>query len=260
MKKTLLLMLQAGLLTAVASSACAADKLVFGIALEPYPPFSLKNGKGEWSGFEPQIINALCARMKADCVLSEMSWDGLIPALKSQQVDVVLNSLTITPERQQVIDFTQPYFYTRALWVGDRSLPLEPTPAGLKGKTIGVQGSTTHAAFVKKYYGAASSIRYYTTQDDLISDLRSGRVDIMLADQLVLEPLLDMPDNAMLASKGLAPLDPLFGEGVGAGVLKGNDALRERLNLALQSLRTDGSYDQIRRQYFKADVAVSKAE
>ncbi|MBV6821923.1 transporter substrate-binding domain-containing protein [Pseudomonas sp. PD9R] len=253
MKKTLLVTLQACLLAGIASTSFAADKLVFGIALEPYPPFSFKSGKGDWSGFEPEMITAVCARMKADCTLNEMSWDGLIPALKSQQVDVVLNSLSITPERQQVIDFTQPYFFTRALWIGDRSMELDPTPAGLKGKIIGVQGSTTHSAFVKKYYGE-SNIRYYNDQDDILADLRSGRVDIMLADQLVVEPLLEKPDNSMLASKGVAPLDPLFGDGVGAGVRKGNDALRERLNVALQSLRDDGSYEKIRARYFKTDI------
>lgn len=254
MKKTLLVTLQACLLAGIACTASAADKLVFGIALEPYPPFSFKSGKGEWSGFEPEMITAVCERMKAECKLNEMSWDGLIPALKSQQVDVVLNSLSITPERQQVIDFTQPYFFTRALWIGDRSMELDPTPAGLKGKIIGVQGSTTHAAFVKKYYGE-STVRYYNDQDDILSDLRSGRVDIMLADQLVVEPLLDNPDNSMLASKGVAPMDPLFGDGVGAGVRKGNDALRERLNVALQSLRDDGSYEKIRQRYFKTDIS-----
>lgn len=255
MKKTLLVTLQACLLAGIASSAMAADKLVFGIALEPYPPFSFKSGKGDWSGFEPEMITAVCARMQAECTLNEMSWDGLIPALKSQQVDVVLNSLSITPERQQVIDFTQPYFFTRALWIGERNLELDPTPAGLKGKIIGVQGSTTHAAFVKKYYAEDSTIRYYNDQDDLLADLRSGRVDIMLADQLVVEPLLELPDNAMLASKGVAPLDPLFGDGVGAGVRKGNGALRERLNVALQALRTDGSYEKIRERYFKTDIS-----
>ncbi|SEM38902.1 amino acid ABC transporter substrate-binding protein, PAAT family [Pseudomonas sp. ok272] len=255
MKKALLMTLQACLLAGVASTALAADKLVFGIALEPYPPFSFKSGKGDWSGFEPEMITAVCAQMKAECTLNEMSWDGLIPALKSQQVDVVLNSLSITPERQQVIDFTQPYFFTRALWIGDRSMELVPTPAGLKGKIIGVQGSTTHSAFVKKYYGD-STIRYYNDQDDILADLRSGRVDIMLADQLVVEPLLDKPDNSMLAGKGLAPIDPLFGDGVGAGVRKGSDALRERLNVALQAMRDDGTYEKIRARYFKSDITV----
>jgi polar amino acid transport system substrate-binding protein len=255
MKKTLLVTLKACLFAGMASNAFAADKLVFGIALEPYPPFSFKSGKGEWSGFEPEMINSICAHMKADCSLNEMSWDGLIPALKSQQVDVVLNSLTITAERQQVIDFTQPYFVTRGLWVGDRSMELSPTPDGLEGKIIGVQGATTYSAFVKKYYGDKSTVRYYNDQDDILADLRSGRIDLMLADQLVVEPLLGEPDNAMLAGKGLAPLDPLLGNGVGAGVRKGDDALRERLNVALQSMRDDGSYEKIRERYFATDIS-----
>ncbi|WP_165676205.1 transporter substrate-binding domain-containing protein, partial [Metapseudomonas otitidis] len=180
---------------------------------------------------------------------------GLIPALKAQQVDVVLNSLSITPERRQVVDFSEPYFFTPALWVADRSLDVAPTPEGLKGLIIGVQGSTTHSAYVKAYYGKTSTVRYYNDQDDLLADLRSGRVDILLADQLAVEPLLDLPDNAMLASKGVAPQDPLLGEGVGAAVRKGNDALRERLNQTLQALRDDGTYDAIRSRYFKTDIA-----
>lgn len=255
MKKTLLLLLQACVLTCAGAPAFAADKVVFGIALEPYPPFSYKNGSGAWSGFEPDMISAVCAQMQADCKLNEMAWDGLIPALKSQQVDVVLNSLSITPERKEVIDFTQPYFFTRALWVADASLKVDPTPEGLKGKIIGVQGSTTHSAYIKKYFGTNSTVRYYNDQDDILADLRSGRIDIFLADQLAVEPLLDSPDNAMLASKGVAPLDPLFGEGVGAGVRKGNDALRERLNVALQALRDNGTYEKIRAKYFKTDIS-----
>ncbi|CAN7178286.1 transporter substrate-binding domain-containing protein [Aquipseudomonas alcaligenes] len=255
MKNSLLAFLQAALLASIASAAVAQEKIVFGIALEPYPPFSFKSGKGEWSGFEPELIRAVCERLQAQCPLNEMAWDGLIPALKAQQVDVVLNSLSITPERRQVVDFSEPYFFTPALWVADSSLDVQPTPEGLKGLIIGVQGSTTHSAYAKQYFGKDSTVRYYNDQDDILADLRSGRIDIMLADQLAVEPLLDLPDNSMLASKGVAPHDPLFGEGVGAAVRKGNDALRERLNQALQALRDDGTYDAIRGRYFKADIS-----
>lgn len=251
MKKTLLALL----LATASHAATAQETIVFGIALEPYPPFSFKSGKGDWSGFEPELIRAVCERLQAQCPLNEMAWDGLIPALKAQQVDVVLNSLSITPERRQVVDFSEPYFFTPALWVADRSLDVAPTPEGLKGLIIGVQGSTTHSAYVKAHYGKTSTVRYYNDQDDLLADLRSGRVDILLADQLAVEPLLDLPDSAMLASKGVAPQDPLLGEGVGAAVRKGNDALRERLNQTLQALRDDGTYDAIRSRYFKTDIA-----
>ena len=210
MKKTLLVTLQACVLAAIASSAVAADKLVFGIALEPYPPFSFKSGKGDWSGFEPEMITAVCAQMKAECTLNEMSWDGLIPALKSQQVDVVLNSLSITPERQQVIDFTQPYFFTRALWIGESALPLEATPEGLKGKIIGVQVSTVHQAYVEKYFApVAAEVKTYQTQDEANQDLVAGRVDAIQADSIALDAFLTSEAGAACCeSKGAVASDP----------------------------------------------------
>jgi len=241
--------------SALTCHAAGADKIVFGIALEPYPPFSMKSGSGDWSGFEPELIKALCERMQAQCPLKEVAWDGLIPALQSSQIDVILNSLSITEEREKVIDFSQPYYQTPAMWVADQSLELITTPEGLKGKVIGVQGSTSNATFAKTYYAKGSTLRYYTTQDDMIADLQSGRIDVMLADALTIEPVLKSATGAGLADKGLAPRDPLFGSGIGAAIRKGDRALQERINTALASLKADGSYDKIRSRYFSVDIS-----
>jgi len=238
-----------------ASFAHAADeKIIFAISQEPYPPFSWKASTGEWSGFEPDLIRELCKQMQADCRFHELAWDGLIPALNSKQVDVILNSLSITPERKQVVDFTEAYLQTPALWVAEKALNLTPTPEGLKGKTIGVQGSTSSASYLKTYFGKTSKVRYYNDQDDVLSDLRNGRIDIMLADQISIEPMLDRAENNLLESKGVAPKDPLFGEGIGAAVRKGEDALRERLNQALAELRKDGRMQTLSAPYFKPDI------
>jgi len=238
-----------------ASSAYAADdKIIFAISQEPYPPFSWKASSGEWSGFEPDLIREICKQMQADCRFHELAWDGLIPALNSKQADVILNSLSITPERKQVVDFTEAYLQTPALWVAEKALNLTPTPEGLKGKTIGVQGSTSSSSYLKSYFGKTSKVRYYNDQDDVLSDLRNGRIDIMLADQISIEPMLDRPENNMLESKGVAPKDPLFGEGIGAAVRKGEDALRERLNQALAELRKDGRLQTLSAPYFKPDI------
>lgn len=235
--------------------AVAAEKIVFGIAQEPYPPFSMKSGNGDWNGFEPELIKALCERMQAECPLKEVSWDGLIPALQSSQIDVILNSMSITAEREKVIDFSQPYYQTPAMWVADKSLDLVTTPEGLKGKLIGVQGSTSNASFIKEYYAKGSTLRYYNTQDDMTADLQSGRIDVMLADALTIEPFLKTAAGAGLADKGLAPKDPLFGSGIGAGIRKGDSALRDKINTALASLKADGSYDKIRSRFFSVDIS-----
>ncbi|HWD30183.1 MAG TPA: transporter substrate-binding domain-containing protein [Pseudomonas sp.] len=258
MKKTIVAFVQTFILAGAINVAQAEDKVVFAIAQEPYPPFSFKNSSGVWSGFEPALITEVCKRMQAQCSLKELAWDGLIPALRSKQADVIMNSMSITPEREQVVDFTDPYIETPALWVGDAALELTPTPEGLKGKTIGVQGSTSHSAYVKQYFGEGSTLRYYNDQDDLLADLRSGRIDIMLADKISVEPMLALPDNSMLVSKGVAPADPLFGKGIGAAVRKGDDALREKLNQALKAVREDGTYDAIGARYFKSSVSASQ--
>jgi polar amino acid transport system substrate-binding protein len=247
MKKTLVAVVHSLLLAGAINAAHAQDKVVFAISQEPYPPFSFRNSNGAWSGFEPDLISEVCKRMQAECSLKGMAWDGLIPALRSKQVDVIMNSMSITPEREQVVDFSDPYIETPALWVGDAALELTPTPEGLKGKIIGVQGSTSHSAYVKEYFGKGSTIRYYNDQDDLLADLRSGRIDIMLADKISVEPMLALPDNAMLAGKG-----------IGAAVRKGDDALREKLNQALKAVREDGTYDAIGARYFKSSVTAAQ--
>ncbi|WP_223546125.1 transporter substrate-binding domain-containing protein [Pseudomonas sp. A-B-19] len=243
------------LFSILANHATAAEKIVFGIALEPYPPFSEKAGNGAWSGFEPDLIQALCQRLQAQCPLKEVSWDGLIPALQSSQIDVILNSLSITEERQKVIDFTAPYYQTPAMWVADKSMELVTTPEGLKGKLIGVQGSTSNATYLKVYYSKGSTLRYYNTQDDMTADLQSGRIDVMLADALTIEPLIKSAAGSGLADKGLAPKDPLFGSGIGAAVRKGDDNLRQQLNTALAAMKADGTYDKIRSRYFSVDIS-----
>ncbi|MGH8437394.1 MAG: transporter substrate-binding domain-containing protein [Pseudomonas sp.] len=255
MKKVLSTIVASCLLALAASQVSADEKLVFGIALEPYPPFSMKSGNGEWQGFEPDLVRALCERMQAQCTLKEIAWDGLISALQAKQINAILNSVSITPERQQIIDFSKPYYQTPSTWVGDKNLPLEPTPEGLKGKQIGVQSSTTNAAYVKQYYGKDSTLRYYNTQDDMAADLQSGRIDIMLVDALSVESLLKTPGGEVLAEMGVAPKDPLLGDGVGVAIRKGDTQLKSKIDKGLDDLRDDGTYDKIRSRYFSVDIS-----
>lgn len=242
------------LLALTASQVSATDKLVFGITLEPYPPFSMKTASGQWQGFEPELVTSLCEHIQAECTLKEISWDGLIPALQANQIDAILNSVSITPERQQVIDFSKPYFITPATWVGDKSLSKDTSPAGLKGKQIGIQSSTTNAAYVKQYY-KDSSLRYYNTQDDINADLQSGRIDIMLMDGLSVDAVLQNPGSENLVNLGNAPSDPLLGDGVGVAIRKGDTALKQRIDQGLDAMTADGSFDKIQKKYFSIDVS-----
>ncbi len=256
MKKLFSAIAASGVLMLAASHVSANEKLVFGITLEPYPPFSMKAGNGEWQGFEPDLVRALCVQIKADCTLKEISWDGLIPALQANQINAILNSVSITPERLQVIDFSKPYYRTPATWMGDKSLSHDTSPEGLKGKLIGVQSSTTNAAYVKQYYSKGSTLRYYNTQDDINADLQSGRIDVTLLDALSVEPVLKASGSENLAVLGNAPQDPLFGDGVGVAIRKGDTALKAKIDQGLDEMRDNGTYDKIRSKYFSMDISV----
>lgn len=222
---------------------------------QPYPPFSIKSSNGQWGGFEVELVNRLCQEMKTQCQITEVAWDGIIPSLQGKKIDVIFNSMSITPERQKVIAFSRPYYYTDAMFVGPKGSKLDLSPAGLRGKTIGVQSSTVNATFVMKRYGQSASIKYYNTQDELNADMAAGRVDVMLLDGLAAGDFLASKQGAQLEPKGLAPRDPLFGPGIGAGLRKQDVALKQQFDAAIDRLLKNGSYDAIQKKYFKISVA-----
>ena len=231
-----------------------AAELKVSISAEPYPPFFEKQADGKWTGFEVDLANKVCAEMKAQCKIVEVAWDGLIPALKSKKIDVIFSSMSITPERSKVIAFSVPYYFTEAEFVAPKTFKGETTPAALKGKILGVQSSTTHADFAKKYYAKTTKVKYYNTQDELNADMIAGRVDIMLLDALPATDFMATKDASTLEGKGYAPKDPLFGPGVGAGMRKDDKDLKQKMDAAIKQLYANGQFDALQKKYFKIDI------
>ena len=117
-------------------------------------------------------------------------WDGLIPALTTKKIDAIMNSMSITDERKKTIDFSDKYYNTPTAVIGPKDQTFDATPEGLKGKIIGVQVSTTHAAYVKKHFTEAAEIKEYQTQDEANQDLVAGRIDATQADSIALDAFL----------------------------------------------------------------------
>ena len=239
---------------ALAAHMAQAAELKVSISAEPYPPFFEKQADGKWKGFEVDLANKICAEIKAQCKIVELAWDGLIPALKSKKIDLIFSSMSITPERSKVIAFSVPYYYTDAEFVAPKSSKVVTSPAGLKGKILGVQSSTTHADFAKKYYANTATVKYYNTQDELNADMVAGRVDIMLLDALPAQDFLATKPAAALEGKGYAPKDPLFGPGVGAGMRKEDKDLKAQVDAAIKKMYASGEFDALQKQYFKIDI------
>jgi polar amino acid transport system substrate-binding protein len=234
-------------LLAGASTAAMAD-LKFGVAAEPYPPFSSKDASGKWVGWEIDVMNALCAEMNEKCELVEVAWDGIIPALTSKQIDVIWSSMSITDERKQQIDFTNMYYQTPSVVIGAKNGDKNIAPEHLKGKIIGVQVSTTHERYAQKHFvPAGAELKSYNTQDEANNDLAAGRLDYVQADASALDAFLKSDQGASCCEvKGNVPDDvAVLGEGVGGGVRKEDTALKEKLNTAIAALVTAGKLKQI---------------
>lgn len=253
MKRLLHILAAAALVGAVASAPAMAETIKFSVAAEPYPPFASKTASGKWEGFEVDLIHAICEHLKpAKCEVKETAWDGIIPALTSKKIDVIFASMSITDERKKTIDFSIPYYNTPAAIMAPKDSKIDTTADSVKGKTIGVQTATIHQNYANKYFASVANIKIYNTQDEANADLAAGRIDATIADSAALEPFI--AENKSLELKGFYPKsDPIFGNGVGAGIRKG-DKLKARIDDAIRALYKDGTYDKLEKKYFKYDV------
>jgi polar amino acid transport system substrate-binding protein len=235
-------------------NACA--DLKFGIAAEPYPPFESKDATGKWIGWEIDLMDAVCKQLKEKCEIVEVAWDGIIPALTSKQIDVIWSSMSITPERQKVIDFTEKYYRTPTVIVGAKDGTKDISPEHLRGKTIGVQVSTIHQNYVKKYYGDGSIIKTYQTQDEADQDLAAGRLDYVEDDAVTVGAFLQTEaGRACCELKGTVRDDPeILGQGAAGGVRKEDTELKARLNAAIKAVRASGEYAAITAKYLNFDI------
>lgn len=251
--KTFALMAATALVAATAMAQ--AEEVRIGIAAEPYPPFASPDAAGNWVGWEVEIIDAVCAAAELDCVLTPTAWDGIIPALVSERIDAIMASMSITADRMQTIDFSDPYYNTPTVIVGQKGIEMDATPEGLSGKVLGVQVSTIHQTYAQTYFEAATELRTYQTQDEANQDLASGRIDATQADSLAMDDFLKTDAGACCEVKGTVAQDEaILGAGVGAGVRKGDDALREALNRGIAAILEDGTYEEITARYFATSI------
>ncbi len=231
-------------------AAQAKADLKFGVAAEPYPPFTSKDASGKWVGWEVDLMDAVCAQMKEKCELVEVAWDGIIPALTAKQIDVIWSSMSITAERKQTINFTTMYYNTPTVIIGAKDGDKDITPDHLKGKTIGVQVSTIHQKYVEKYF-PGSTIKTYQTQDEANNDLAAGRLDYIQADGQALDAFLQTDQgSACCELKDQVPDDPeILGEGVGGGIRKEDTDLKAKLDAAITALAKAGEIEKITAKY-----------
>jgi lysine-arginine-ornithine-binding protein len=150
-----------------------------------YAPFESKAPNGQLVGFDIDLGNEICARMKAKCVWVENDFDGMIPALKAKKFDGVLSSMSINEARLKEINFSAKLFNTPTRMVAKAGSGLQPTAASLKGKRVGVEQGTIQEAYAKAHWAPGGvEVVPYQNQSLVLADLASGRLDASLQDAI----------------------------------------------------------------------------
>lgn len=170
MKKLLVAALFGGL----SLSAGAAETIRFATEAS-YPPFESVDASNQIVGFDIDLANALCKQIQATCTFSNQAFDSLIPGLKFRRYDAVIAGMDITPERQQQVSFTQPYYENSALFIAQKDKLADI--AALKGKRVGVQNGTTHQKYLLDKHKDITVVPYDSYQNAVL-DLKkwpSGR-------------------------------------------------------------------------------------
>ncbi|PIG08549.1 ABC transporter substrate-binding protein [Comamonas sp. 26] len=239
--------------SALALTAQAADLKV---AIDPtYEPFTYKTADGKPTGFDVDIANAICAEMKRNCVFVEQVWDSMIPGLQARKYDVVVSSLSITEERKRVIDFSDRYYKTPSAIVVKKGTAYA-NPASLKGKRIGVlKGSTQEKWAMGELKPAGVTVVPYEAQDQVYLDIKAGRLDGTVADKVEVHGgFLRKPEGKDYGYVGPDQYETkYYGDGIGIGMRKGQKDLKDQINKAIKTIRSNGTYNQIAKKYFDFD-------
>jgi polar amino acid transport system substrate-binding protein/arginine/ornithine transport system substrate-binding protein len=248
-------LLAAAALVAVAGPVFAqGQKMRVGVEGN-YPPFSQISPDGKLSGFDIDIANAVCERMKVECTLVQQEFDGIIPALNAKRFDMIVASMTITEERKKAVDFSDPYYDVPSRWVAKAGAFKEATPEALKGKKIIVLRNSPRARYVAERY-KDSEVLLVNKETDVYLELAAGRGDIGFGSSVVSSESFLKRD----AGKGFETVGQtvrLEGGtgGVGIAVRKSDTELKDKINAALKAIKADGTYKRLQDKYFDFDIS-----
>jgi lysine-arginine-ornithine-binding protein len=223
--------------------AAAPVKIKVGTNAE-YRPFEYVDESGEIVGFDVDLIKELAKRAGYEVELVNTKWDGIFTALAAGEFDVVASACTITDERKQSVDFTDPYFNAGQSIAVLADNDTIKTVEDLKGKRIGVQLGTTGDMEASKIEGA--EVKRYEEITLAFQALANGDVDAVVNDTPTSADIIKA--NPEIKAKIVG--EPFTNEFYGIAVNKGKPEIRDALNKALAEIKADGTYDQIYRKWF----------
>jgi polar amino acid transport system substrate-binding protein len=227
------LMLTAAALAFSAGALQAETHSVVRLGTEgAYEPWNFLNDAGEVDGFERELGDELCKRAELTCEWVTNEWDSIIPNLVSGNYDAIIAGMSITDERDEVIDFTQGY------------TPPDPSAylalsedVDVENAVIAAQTNTIQAGFVAEQ---GWTLVEFPTPDETVAAVRSGEADAVLADKSFITAAVGEADDLVVLDR-----EEKIGGGVAMGFRESDAELREKFDAAIQSMKDDGSLNEL---------------
>ncbi len=217
-----------------------------------YPPFNFTGPDGNPAGFNVDLARLICEEIKVTCTIQMRRFETLVDAINSNRGDAIIASLAVTPELRTKLDFSDPYYRAPARFVSRRDVAMPVVrPELLEGKKVGAITGSAHEAYLKSQFTDAQIVGF-SNDDALRSALRRSEVDLIFGDAISLAFWINGTDSGDCCAFSGGPFveSRYFGEGVGIGVKRGNDLLRQSLNWAMFRLWEKGRYTDLWLRYF----------
>ncbi|SES31820.1 amino acid ABC transporter substrate-binding protein, PAAT family [Tranquillimonas rosea] len=234
MKKLILTTTAAAMLTA--GAATAQDVVRLGTE-GAYPPYNFINDNGEVDGFERDLGDELCSRAERECEWVTNDWDSIIPNLVSGNYDTIIAGMSITDERDEVVDFSENY--------------LPPAPSAYAAMTdsldlgnavVAAQTGTIQANHV---VDTGATLLEFPSPDEIVAAVRNGEADAAFADKDFLADVVEQDSQLMFVGE-----DVSLGQGMGMAFRESDPELRETFSEAIVAMKEDGSLNEMITEWF----------
>lgn len=235
-------------------NAATADELetlreagVIRIAMSgAYPPFNFVNDQNEVVGFDPAIGAEIASRMGLEVEIVTTAWDGIIGGLLSNKYDAIVGSMTITEERDEVVDFVGPYYSDKRAIFTNPDSGIDSLE-DLEGMRVGLTLGETHEDWARE---RGYNVSTYKGLPELLLELENGRVDAIVNDSIA--AILAMGEKGQEYEMFADPTSEPFGAGI--AIREGNPELAAAMQEALDSMMEDGTYLAIAEEWIGADI------
>lgn len=235
-------------LLALAGTAPAQELTLKVGAYPSNPPWQFKNEKGEFEGFEVELVREIAKRLNAKIEIQDLGFQALFAATSSKRIDLAISSITITKERLRNQAFTQAHYDSDMALATKADSTLKLTD--LKGKMLGGLATSTGEKWIKEHaarLGIAGS-KSYDTQQNLLLDLQAGRIDGVISDLAGMQVTFQKMNTLKIAE--------VIKTGDQYGIMMPKDSpLVARVNDAITAMKKDGTVAAIHKKWLGSDAA-----